>query len=32
MGTFLFECDDGNVVSGDGCAANGIVETGYTCS
>jgi cysteine-rich repeat protein len=25
------ECDDGNLINGDGCAANSIIEAGYTC-
>ena len=25
-------CDDGNVVSGDGCSSTCLVESGYTCN
>lgn len=25
------ECDDGNVISGDGCSSGGVVEDGYAC-
>lgn len=32
MKTFLFECDDGNTVSGDGCSSTCLVETGYECN
>ncbi|CDW82935.1 UNKNOWN [Stylonychia lemnae] len=32
MRTFLFECDDGNTVSGDGCAKNCTVESGFECT
>ncbi len=26
------QCDDGNVVNGDGCSSIGVIETGYTCT
>ncbi len=28
----LLECDDGNILDGDGCSADCTVEAGYVCS
>ncbi len=28
----ILECDDGNVLNGDGCSADCTVEAGYACS
>ena len=28
----LLECDDGNILSGDGCSSGCFLETGYECS
>ena len=32
MGTFKSECDDGNVIDGDGCSSTCIIEAGFECS
>eukprot|EP00347_Sterkiella_histriomuscorum_P016413 403353278 len=32
MKTYLFECDDGNTNSGDGCSSKCLVETGFECN
>ncbi|CDW73786.1 UNKNOWN [Stylonychia lemnae] len=32
MGTFIYQCDDGNTVSGDGCAKDCTIEAGFECA
>ena len=32
MKSYLLDCDDGNIVSGDGCSKKCFVETGFECT